>query len=474
MNPQQQPITRLGLSLSVILIGSFMAPFLMYSSTLAIPTIAHHMHLDAELISWFSLLNMLGSALFVLPAGKLSDIYGRRRVFCLGVALAAFACLLSGFAQNSLILLIGRFLQGMGGAFTFGCSVTLVSSIPPKKYKAKAMGVYLAVCYLGLVAGPLIGSVILEHLHWRWVFHIPAIILSITSIVGFAFINWERYGDSETRLRFLDTGLYMASLIMLAFAVFRTHELFGQGLLACGLISFSYFCWFQNQRRDPLLQTKLFSKNLTFATLGLTHFFYYCAIMATSVTITLYLQYIKGLDATTTGLILISQALLTAIVAPLSGWLGDRVRVRYLLIAGVLFITLSMLSLSTMDFDTPVSTIIIALAITGIGVAIADTQLFDSALGSVDEKLLGSASATLSGLRSMGGLVGIGVMSFLMGHHLGKQELIPSLYPELLLVLKQFYMFSSIITVLSLCCLSIGIWLGDYRKKSFRAGKPLF
>lgn len=459
MNPQQQPITRTGLSLSVILIGSFMAPLLMYSSTLAIPTIAQEMHLDAEVISWFSLLNMLGSALLVLPAGKLADIYGRRRMFCIGITLAAIACLLSGFAQNSGMLLLGRFLQGVGGAFTFGSSVALVSSIPPKKHKAKAMGFYLAVCYLGLVAGPLIGSLILEHLNWRWVFHIPTVILSITAMAGFVLINWERYGDSTTRLRLLDTGLYMASLIMLAFAVFRTHEMIGQLLLALGTASFLGFCWFQTKRRDPLLQIKLFRDNSIFATLGLTHFFYYCAIMAMSVIITLYLQYIKGLDAQTTGIILISQALLTAIFAPLGGWLSDKVRVRYLLLTGVSLITLAMLILTSIDFNTPTSTIVIALAMTGIGVAITDTQLFNTALGSVDDKLLGSASATLNGLRSMGGLVGIGVMSFLMGRHLGKQELVPDLYPELLSVLQQFFVFASVVTVVSLGSLSIGIWL---------------
>ncbi len=443
-----------------------MAPLLMYSSTLAIPTIAQEMRLDAERISWFSLLNMLGSALFVLPAGKLADIYGRRRIFCMGVALAALACVLSGFAQNSLMLLAGRFLQGMGGAFTFGSSVALVSSIPPQKYKARAMGLYLAVCYLGLVAGPLVGSLILETLHWRWVFHVPTIVLTITAVAGFRLIKWERYGDSTSRLRFLDTIVYMIALSSLAIAVFRTNTVYGQILLLIGLVSFCYFCWFQTKRRDPLLQTKLFLENSIFATLGLTHFFYYCAIMSTSVTITLYLQYIKGLDPKTTGLILISQALLTAIFAPLGAWMGDKIRARYLIISGVILITSSMLVLSSIGFQTPVLTIVLALALAGIGVAIADTQLFNSALNSVNEKMLGSASATLNGLRSFGGLVGIAVLSFLMGRHLGIQELDPNTYPELLIALRQFYYFASAITISAIGCLSIGLWLRSRQAKS--------
>jgi len=254
-------ISRIKLSLAVILIGSFMAPLLMHSSTLAIPAIAAELRLDAELLSWFTLLNVLGSALLVLPAGKFADIYGRRRVFCLGITIGAVACLLGGVAESAPLLLAGRFLQGVGGAFVFGSSVALVSSIPPPEKKAQVMGVYIAICYLGVVAGPLFGGVVIEHFHWRWVFFIPAAVLMVTAVAGFGFLHWERYGDREARVRLLDTGLYMMSLVMIAFAVFRTNELLGQGLLALGLVSFAGFCWFQSKRRDPLLQVNLFLKN---------------------------------------------------------------------------------------------------------------------------------------------------------------------------------------------------------------------
>jgi len=179
------------------------------------------------------------------------------------------------------------------------------------------MSVYLTICYLGLVAGPLIGSLILENLHWRWIFYVPTIVLSATAVAGFGLINWGRYGNSATRLRFLDTIVSMSTLSLLAIAVFKTDEPFNQVLLVVALVSFYSFCWFQTTRRNPLLQTKLFLENSIFATLGFTHFFYYCAIMATSVTITLYLQYIKAIDAKATDLVLIFHAMLTAIFAPL-------------------------------------------------------------------------------------------------------------------------------------------------------------
>jgi len=249
-------ITRPHVSLAVILIGSFMAPLLVHSSTLAIPMIAADLRLDAETLSWFTLLYVLGNAMFILPAGKFADILGRRRIFCFGVSIAAVACGLGANADSANLILAARFMQGVGSAFVFGASLALV-------------------------------------------FSIPAIVLIVTAAVGFGFLQWEQYGDRNTKVRLLDVSLYMLSLVMIAFAVFRTNEFIGQFIMGLGVLSFVGFCWFQAKRRDPLLQVKLFRNNSVFTTLGITHFFNYCSILSLPFTVTLYLQYIKGLDPQT-------------------------------------------------------------------------------------------------------------------------------------------------------------------------------
>jgi len=458
MSANYQPITRFGLSTAVILAGSFIAPLLMHSSTLAIPAIASELRLTAETLSWFTLLNVMGNALFVLPAGKFADIYGRRRVFCFGITVGMLACVFSGTANNAFTLLVGRFLQGVGGAFIFGSSMALVNSIFPEDKKAKMLGIYLAICYLGVVAGPLFGGVVLEHLHWRWVFCIPAVILFAAVVGGVGFLHWERYGDREGRVRLLDTSLYMASLIMISLALFRTNEPLGQGLMLLGVVSFAGFCWFQFKRRDPLLQVKLFLNNSVYTTLGLAHFFSYCAILSLPFTITLYLQYIKGIDAQTAGFMLISQALLTASFAPMSGWFSARIRVRYLMFFSVTTVLLAMFILATISATTPLWLIVLCLSLVGLAVGIGDVQIINTCLASVEDSLTGSASATLNGLRTMGGFVGIGVVAYLMGQGIGKQEITPETYPQLLTILQQFFMFATTLCFLALLTLSIGVW----------------
>jgi MFS family permease len=451
------PINRPTLSLAVILIGSFMAPLLMHSSTLAIPAIAEELKLNAEHLSWFTLLNVLGNAMLVLPAGKLADIYGRRRIFCFGLLASGLACVIGGLATSSDILLLGRFVQGIGGAFIFGSSIALVSSIPPEDKKQQVMGIYIAICYLGIVAGPLFGGVVLQYMDWRWVFHVPAIILLATCGLGFGLLHWERFGDRDSKLRILDTSLYMLALVLIAVAVFRTNELSGQLLLASGISLFIGFCWFQSKRRDPLLQVTLFRDNLVYATLAITHFLTYCAMLSLPFTATLYLQYIKGLDPQTTGFILIVQAFATAVTSLAGGWLVRRIRVRVILIFGTSIIVAAMTILAFIDPNMPIWLIVFALGLIGLGIGLVDTQLLSVTMGSVPERLLGSASATLNGMRTMGGFVGIGIVSYLLGSSIGKQEITPDIYPLLMLALQNFFIIAAILTCFALLTLISGI-----------------
>jgi len=128
-NPEA--VDHLGLSLVIILMGSFLAPLLLHSATLAIPAIADELLLSAEQISSFTLLQVLGSVIFVLPAGKLADKFGRRRIFCFGLLVAALSSLIAGLATSDWLMISSRALGGVGGALIFASAIALLMSVPP-------------------------------------------------------------------------------------------------------------------------------------------------------------------------------------------------------------------------------------------------------------------------------------------------------------------------------------------------------
>ncbi len=430
----------------------------MHSSTLSIPSVATDLRLDAEVVSWFTLMQVLGSACFVLPAGKLSDIYGRKRIFAVGALISGVACMIGGSAQFASALLLSRCMQGIGAAFIFASALALVSSIPPPEQRARVMGIYVAVAYLGIVIGPLFGGFMLNHFSWRWVFFVPGFMLLTIGFLGIFALSWEHYGDRSARLRLLDTSLYMASLGLIAISVFNTHAFEGQLLLLAGLLAFAGFCWFQTRRRDPLLQVSLFIDNPVFTILVFTHFLAYAALLALPFTLTLYLQYVQSIDAQTTGLILTSQAAFTAMIAPTSGWLAARFRVRTLLVAGFMIMFIGMLFFTQLDTESSIWGVVLGLSLVGLAVGISDTQVINTALSTVDAKRLGSASATLNGLRTMGGFAGIGLVSYLMSRYLGEQEIVPALYPQLLKMLQAYFYVGACLVFLAFSLLLVGIW----------------
>lgn len=450
---QDLPISRLGLSLFVILAGSFLAPLLMHSSVLAIPVIATELQLTAQIVSWFTLAQVLAAACFVLPAGKLADRFGRRKMFVTGLAICCVACLVGGSAFNGYMILAARALQGIGGSLIFASAIALLVSVPPDDQKVKVMGIYISVAYVGVVSGPLFGGFVIQYFDWRWVFIVPGVVFLGLTIVGATLMTWERYGDRNTRLRVLDVSLYIASLLLLAFGIFDAASLMGQSLIAGGALSFTSFCWFQSKRKDPLLQAKLFTESRTFTILGTAHFLTYVSIFALPFTLTLFLQYLKGVSPQTTGFILLSQALCTSLVAPFSGWFAKHFRARHLIFFGTALFVTACLILANLTPASSAWLVVIAIALIGTSVGLMDAPIVSTSMSTVSPDLLGSASATMNGLRTMGGFVGIGIVSYLMGVHLGDATIEPVLYPQLMQVIHQFFIVAAAFSLLSVSLL---------------------
>ncbi len=444
--------------MAIILLGSFIAPILVHSSTIAIPAIARDLRLTAEIVSWFTFVSVMGNLLLVLPAGQLADIYGRKKAFCFGLLIAAIGCVLGGMANGAFTLLVARFLMGASLAFVWAAALALVSSIPRPENKVKVIGVFTAICYLGIVTGPVFGGLVIEQLNWRWVFLVPGGMLLPLALVGFTALNWERYGNRDMRLRIPDTLLYMCAVSLMGGAVLSHGAMQMSVLTLAGAALLAEFCRLQTRREDPLLQIKLFTENRQYAVLATTHMITYVSIFALPFTLTLFLVYIKGLDAQTVGWVVMVQALGTCILSPFNGWLATLFQTRTIIITGMSLLCIGAWCLTALDGNSLIGYLAIILVVIGFGVGLLDPQLYHRAMSSVRDEYLGSASATLNGMRTVGGFIGLGIVSALIEQRLRGVEIDPSSLEDLQAVLRQFYWLATGILAFAFGLLAWGLF----------------
>ncbi len=187
-------------TLIVAAVTSFMGPFMISAVNVALPVIQAEFKISAVVLSWISTAYLLATAVFLVPAGKIADIHGRKRIFTTGLILFVVAsCFLA--LTNSIVMLITlRILQGLGGAMIVTIGMAIVTSVFPPDRRGRAIGIYVAAVYVGLSAGPTVGGMLTHHLGWRSIFlaMIPFGVLSI--IITFSRLKTEWRGDRDEKL----------------------------------------------------------------------------------------------------------------------------------------------------------------------------------------------------------------------------------------------------------------------------------
>ena len=229
-NPDTHDFTK-KLVLTVATISSFLSPFAVSSTNVALPTIAREFHMSAILMTWAPMAYILAGATFLLPFGKIADIYGRKRVYVCGVALFTLASLLSASARSSSMLILSMMFLGIGGSITFGTAMALATSVFPISQRGRVLGIIIGSVYVGNSAGPCVGGFLTEHLGWRSLFLINGPI----GLAIFAVVLWEVDGLA---VLLLGAGKgYIRQVV--------AQEFFAAGVRAGASCYWNYHRWFR-------------------------------------------------------------------------------------------------------------------------------------------------------------------------------------------------------------------------------------
>jgi len=404
--------------LLAVTMASFLAPFMSSSMNVAIPAIGREFGLDANGGNWIVTAYVLATAALLLPSGRASDIYGRKRVFATGMLAYAATSLLCGLAPSGTFLIAARLAQGAASALMFSTSVAMLTSAYPPHRRGRVIGFTVAAVYIGLSAGPPIGGLITQHAGWRLLFHLNAAAGAITYAIAELRIPAEWRDPEHTRFDAMGAALYLAGLISLLYGVTVIRGLVGQIAAPAGIILLAAFCWWETRAHQPLLELGLF-ENLTFAFSNLAALIHYSATFAVSLLLSYYLQSAQQLSPQQTGLVLLSQPVMMALVSPVAGILSDRRNPRHIASAGMALTCLGLTGLIFLKANTSLYTVILLQVLMGTGFGLFSSPNTNAIMGSVEPSRFGVASATLGTVRMVGQAFSMALLALFFSWYVG-------------------------------------------------------
>ncbi|GAB4326963.1 MAG: MFS transporter [Candidatus Zixiibacteriota bacterium] len=399
------------------------------SINVALPPIAEEFAADALTMSWVPTVYLLAAAVFLLPFGRLADLYGRKRIFGIGIAVYSIGSLLAAMAPSILWLIILRILQGIGGSMIFGTGVAIVTSVYPPAQRGKALGIIVGAVYLGLSLGPFIGGILTHNFGWRSLFLVNVVM----GLIPLVLVLWRVHGEwrSDDRGRF-DLGggfIYGIGLILLMYGFSQLPGIRGAIFAAAGGIGIFVFVVWENRVASPLLNMGLFRQNTLFAFSNLAALINYSATFAVTFLVSLYLQYTKGFSTQEAGTVLVAQPVMMALLSPWAGRLSDRIQSRIVASIGMAATVVGLLLLSALRQDSPLWYVLLCLVCNGIGFGLFSSPNTNAVMGSITKQYYGVASATVATMRLTGQMLSMGVAMLVLAIFVGPVAITPEYYP---------------------------------------------
>jgi EmrB/QacA subfamily drug resistance transporter len=322
-------------ALFVATISTFLTPFLGSSISVALPTIGRDFHMDAVTLSWVSTAYLLAAAVALVPAGRIADIHGRKRIWLYGVVLYTLFSVLCAAAPDGAWLIAFRALQAVGSTLIYGTGLAILTSVFPREERGRVIGFNVAAVYTGLSIGPFVGGLLTDHWGWRSIFlaTVPIGLLAIFLIVTRLKGEWaEARGE---RFDVVGAAIYGLALVALTYGLSGLPSATGALLAVAGLAGLAVFTWWELRTDDPVLEVRLFRDNLVFALSNLAALINYGATVAVTFLLSLYLQYVQGLSPAAAGAVLVSQPVVMMLVSLVAGRLADRVEPRIVVSLGM-------------------------------------------------------------------------------------------------------------------------------------------
>ena len=380
----------------------------------ALPAIKRAFEMSESQSLWVADAYMVIFGGLLLLAGALGDRFGRRRILMIGMAIFTVASVAVAFSPDANFLIIGRGVQGLGGALAIPQTLSILTAVFPREERGRAIGVWSGALGFGMAFGPLVGGALVDVVGWEGVFWVPAPI-AVICMLGMIVVPESR-SMMHTKLDVPGAITGTIAMVAVVFAIIEGIQRgWGDpmivGAFLVTAVSAGMFIVIERRTDQPLLPMRFFrQKDFTGAMIGM--FFIMFALMGVMFYLPQFFQLVQGLSATESGARMMPLALTMMVFAPIMAKLLPKLGPRFMLFwapaihGGGALLIFSLI----IDLDTPYWMMALGLAFLGMGGAMHTTSTTDTSMAAVPVDLAGKASAVNNAGRQLGGTLAIAIL----------------------------------------------------------------
>ena len=406
-------------TLGAVCLGTFMLLLDITIVNVALPDIQRALNSSFSDLQWIVDAYALTLAAFLLTAGSLADMYGRRLLYLIGLVIFTGASMLCGFSVSTLMIQLSRGLQGVGGAIMFAVSLALLADAFRGKDRGTAFGIWGAITGLAVAIGPLLGGVLTSGISWRWIFFVNAPIGVFALVITIMRVAESR-AQQATRPDWAGFSFFTVALASLVYGLIESNQKgftdsLVLGCFAAAAVLLVAFVLVELRMTNPMFDLNLF-RLPTFSGGLVAAFGLSASIFSVLLYLVLYLQDILRYSALGTGvrLTVISGGIL--VTATLSGRLTSKVQIRFLIGPGLLLVGAGLLLMRGLDASSTWTHLIPGMIVGGLAVGLVNPPLASTAVGVVEPQRAGMASGINSTFRQVGIATGIALLGSLFSN----------------------------------------------------------
>ncbi len=440
--------------LVVVCAAQFFLPFMMAGVNSALPPIGQDTLASAKELSLLTTFYALGLATFQLTTGRMGDIWGRRRIFLIGLGIFILSSVCIGMSNNIMLMQGFRFIQGTGAAMFAASGLAILATVAPDGKRGQYIGFSAAVVYAGIACGPPVAGFIAGSIGWRWIFYSNAIAATIAWVLMCFTVKDEWYEGKGEPFDWRGGFLYGAGMATLAIGSTILQDLPIKGilLLCTGLGLLIIYVMLESRTQYPLLDINLLLKNRVFALSSLAAFVNYSASFGMILFFSLYLQVVRGMSVNDAGLFLALQFVVQALATPLASRLADSHGPGRISAIGIGLCGLGLCACAFLGRDSHLIFFVIAQIILGLSMSFFAAPNTTVMLESVDRAHVGQAASFVGTMRTCGALVNTTIISMTLGYFLGNAPVSVDNIDEFLMSMRVDLILFGIFNIAAIGC----------------------